>query len=486
MKVSLIFTSNELNPNFSDLSFRDDSIGFIPPLSLMTVAAILEGEGVEVQLIDMEAERLSYLQTLEKLKMFSPDLLGFTLTTYSFHSVLKWIKKFKKDTCLPVMAGGAHVALYPRETMAHKEIDYLIIGEAEIPLPQFIRAFQKNWRNLENIKSIAYRDGDRLVLDTTRQYINNIDATPFPARHLIKNELYSNILTKRKNFTAMLSARGCPYRCAFCDQKTPPRRMRSPYNFFSEIKNNYERFGIREFDIYDSTFTADKKRVIEICDLIKTSGLDVSWTVRSRVDSVNKEVLRALKETGCHTIMYGIESSDPGILKRMRKGISIDRIKDVIAFTKSIGIETLGFFMMGFPGESHKTIQDTVRFSLELPLDYVQYTVLVPFPDTEIYEYYMQSWSQDYWAEYTVDEKNERKIELLGTTVTRQEASRYVSLAYRRFYFRPRIVWRRLSKIKSSKELLRLIRGAAGILKNYFTLPVISNNHKKGDDHVHE
>ncbi len=142
MKVALIFTSNELNPNFKDLAFRDDNIGFIPPLSLMSVASILEAEGVEVMLLDMDAEQLTLDQALQRLSAFSPDLLGFTLSTYSFHPILAWIRKFTEATGLPVVVGGAHAALYPRETMTHPEIDYLIVGEAEIPLAQFIRAFE--------------------------------------------------------------------------------------------------------------------------------------------------------------------------------------------------------------------------------------------------------------------------------------------------------------------------------------------------------
>jgi radical SAM superfamily enzyme YgiQ (UPF0313 family) len=468
MKVSLIFTPNRLNLNFSELSFRDDSIGYIPPLSLLSVAAILEKEGVSVQLLDMDAQNLTYEQTLKELRQFSPDLLGFTLSTSSFHPILAWIKKFKDDLNTPVIVGGAHIASYPEETLTHPEIDYLIIGEAEIPLPELIRAFQKPEKELSGIKSIGYRKNGKIFVEKTRQVVKDIDSIPFPSRHLIRNELYANILTRRKNFTAMLSARGCPYRCAFCDQKKPLYRARSPQNFVDEIKHNYERFGIKEFDIYDSTFTANKQRVIEICKLIKEYKMDIGWTVRSRVDSVNELVLDALKSAGCHTIMYGIESSDPDILRRMRKEISPEMIRRIVFYTKKVGIEMLGFFMFGFPGETKQSIEKTIQFSLELPLDYVQYTALVPFADTEIYEYYMENGLGDYWSQYTLDAAKEYKIELIGTGLTRDEVSQYVSLAYRRFYFRPRIIWKRIKNVASFNEFKRLSNGAYGILKNSF------------------
>lgn len=466
MKASLILTYSQLSHAWDFQAVKDDNLGYVPPISLLTVASILEKEGIEVQVIDMDAEQLSYDQTLEKLRRFSPDLLGFTLSTYTFAPILKYIKQFKKDTSLPIIVGGVQVALYPEETFSHEEIDYLLIGEAEIPLPQFIRAFERG-QGFEGIKSIGYRENGRVIIDTTKQYVKNVDDNPWPARHLINNELYYNILTKRKNFTAMISARGCPYRCTFCDQKATMYRNRSPRSFVDEIKYNVQSFGIHEFDIYDSTFTANKKRVLEICELITTEKVDVSWTIRSRVDSVNNEVLKALKLAGCHTIMYGIESSNEEILKKMNKDISVAEIRRIINESKQIGLDLLGFFMFGYPGETRETIEETIAFSLDLPLDYAQYAVMVPQPNTEIYEYYMKRWGKDFWAEYTLDTSINERIELVDTEVTRQEASELLRVAYKKFFYRPKIILNRLFKLRSFGELIRMAKGAWGIRKPF-------------------
>ena len=465
MKITLIFTSNELNPNFQELQFRDDNIGCVPPLSLMSIASILECEGVEVDVIDMDAGRLSYDQTLERISRFSPDIIGFTLSTYSFRPILSWIKQFKKDTQLPIIVGGAHAVLFPEETMAHPEIDYLIFGEAELPLPEFVQAF-RNGKKFNGVKSLAYRDNGRLVLDRTRQTIDDLDSIPLSAMHLIKNELYFNIISKRKNFTAMLSTRGCPYRCTFCDQKTPPYRTRSPEHFVGEVVRNFHQFGIQNFDIYDSTFTADKKRVKAICEMLRKENLDISFTIRSRVDSVDPEILDALKSAGCGTIFYGIESSNTEILRRMRKEITPEKIREIVTYTNKIGIQTLGFFMFGYPGETRQTMEDTLRFAMEIPLDYAQFAVLTPFPDTEIYEYYMHNGLGDYWSEYTRDPSKERLLDLIGTEVTREEASDFVRKAYRQFYFRPRIILGRARKMNSLSELKGAAAAAAGILRS--------------------
>lgn len=466
MKVCLInppdsFTTDP-DVDMGGKIIRDKSLGKIPPLNTLTVAAIFEREGVEVNLIDGDCEGLNYSQLLSRINKFSPDLIGFSLTTYNFRIVLEWINKVKKDTGLPIIVGGAQLGLYPTETLSHSAIDYAIVGEAELPLPQFIDAF-RNGKGFDGIKSFGYKKNNEIVVDKTLQYIDNVDAVPYPALHLLNNKIYSNVLTRKKNFTAMISSRGCPYRCTFCDQKFPLFRQRSPQSFVDEIRRNYDQHGIREFDIYDSTFTAGRKRVREICDGLEKENLDVGFTIRSRVDSVNEKVLDALKRGGCHTIFYGIESADPELLKFMRKGISIDKIRKTIDYTKNLGIDVLGYFMLGMPGETKKTAQKTIDFALDLPLDYAQFTILLPMPNTEVYDYYREKGLNDYWADYTLN-PNREQIKLIETEQTREELNRLVDGFYRKFYYRPRIIWKQMRKVRSIENFQRLTRSASHML----------------------
>lgn len=464
MKAALIFTPNQLHPNYRELAFRDDSIGSIPPLSLMYVAAIMEQEGVEVLILDMAAERLSYSEALARVELFSPDLLGFTITTMSFHPVLNWIKRFKKDTALPVLVGGDHLRLYPEESMTHEAIDYCILGEAEIPLPIFIKAF-RNGDGFDGIEAIGYRFDGRVVINRTTRVVEDIDTVPLPAVHLIKNQLYENIIARHKNFTAMVSSRGCPFNCTFCNANQQKYRLRSPKSFVDEIERNLTQFNIRDFDIYDSTFTADHGRVLAICNEISQRGLDVTFSVRSRVDVVDSVMLDHLKMAGCHTIMYGIESSNAELLRQMNKSISPQQVSDIIEYTNRSGIRSLGFFMFGYPGESRESIEDTIRFALALPLDYAQFTILVPMPDTVIYAYYRERGLPDYWADYTRNESCDLPIELIDTRLTRNEVSACIADAYRRFYFRPRIIMNSLMGASSLREVIKLAGGAAGLLR---------------------
>jgi len=460
MKIALIFTPLRLKRNWSTLVAQDKHVGIMPPLSLAYVAAVAEKAGHKVMIIDAVAEQLTVELVVKRIQEFSPDILGFTMTTYGFHQTLAWINNIKEKIKIPVMVGGWHLSLYPKETMHHDAIDYSVIGEAENILPEFLRALESGGP-LYNIKGIAFRDNERVILNPPAPITVNLDTVYFPARHLLKNELYFNILSRTKNFTVMLSARGCPYSCIFCDLNTKEFRMRSVLNFVEEIEINYREFQIKEFDIYDSSFTIDKERVIKICEEIRKRGLKVSWTARSRVDTVDKYLLRAMALAGCNTLMYGIETGDPGILSRLRKHTNLDNIKEIVETTKECGIKALGFFMIGSPGETTQTALRTIKFSKSLKLDYVQVTKLTPFPNTEIYRMLLDIGFGDYWREFTLGPRLEKELPSIGTELTPRQINRLVKRAYLSFYFRPSYIFQ---AIREANNFLASVKNN-GIIK---------------------
>lgn len=463
MKVALVFVPLLLEKNWSALKAQDKHIGIMPPLSLAYVASTALGAGHDVIIIDAAAERLNLDGIVARIKEYSPDILGFTITTYGFHQTLSWIRKIKQRTGLPVVAGGWHFSLYPQETMSHPEIDYAVIGEAGYTFPEFLQALQ-NGSDLSQIEGLIFRKGDEVVMNAPRRQVPDINQVPFPARHLLKNELYYNILTKRRNFTVMLSARGCPFRCLFCDLKSIKFRQRSAVNFVDEIEQCHRTFNVNEIDIYDSSFTINKKRVFEICSEIRRRNLDIVWSVRTRVDCVNKEMLSALKSAGCHTLMYGIESGNRDILKNLRKDVSLEYIREVVEFTKECGMKALGFFIVGAPGETKDTIRQTMRFANSLPLDYIQVTRMTPLPNTEIYQMYLKKYGRDYWRDFTKDISVERQLPLVGTNITHSQALKYIRKIYLGFYFRPGYIFRALMRINSFLEFKNSVLAALGML----------------------
>jgi len=459
MRLALIYTPTEALKNWSAIRAQERNVGMITPLSLAYVAAIVEKAGHKVMIIDAVTDRLSVDETISELASFSPDILGFTMTTYMFFQALSWIKEIKKRTGLPVLIGGQHLGTYPKETMTHRQIDYAVIGEAEVTLPEFLEALEKG-KSLKRVKGIAFRQNGKIVITTPQDRFMAINKVPFPSRHLLDNSKYYNIVSTRKNFTPMITSRGCPFRCIFCDLKKTKWRMRSPKNVVDEMEECYKDFDVREIDFYDSSFTVDKKRVLAICDEIKKRKLDISWQIRTRIDCVDREMLRELARAGCIRIMYGIESADPEILKTLRKGVEIERIREVVSWTKKYKMETFGFFMIGSPGETRQTAQKTIKFACELPLDWAQFAKTTPFPATELYQMLVKDIGEDYWRRFVLNPKNERPLPLVRTQMSVEEAQELIKRAYLKFFFRPKIMFSSLNKMRSPADFFKSLRAA--------------------------
>ncbi|OGS12525.1 MAG: hypothetical protein A2234_04615 [Elusimicrobia bacterium RIFOXYA2_FULL_58_8] len=464
MKIALIFTSLYLDKNWATLPVENEHMGVIPPLSLAYVAAICERAGHQVIIIDTIAERLTLDAVTKRLEDFSPDILGFTLTTYGFHQNLKYMRDLRKRINRPVIVGGWHLSLYPRESLTHQEIDYGVLDEGDVTIPELLNALEHKLPLVE-VKGIAFRTPDGKVIVTEhRQPTQDIDSFPFPALHLLKNELYHNILSHRKNFTAMISALGCPFRCAFCDLKTKVFRQRSAKSFVDEIEIARHRFGVKDIDIHDSSFTVNRGRVMAICEDIIKRKLDVSFTIRTRADCVDKEVLRLLSEAGCSTIMYGIESGSPQILKLLHKGSDLEHIREVVQWTKKLGMKSLGFFMIGSPTETIQDVENTIRFSQSLDLDYVRFSRVTAVPNTELYDMYLKTVDKDYWAEYTLNPDNVGDLPMVQTNITDNEAYYYVKKAYISYYFRPSYLLKAVLRMRSWLEFTNSFKAGVDLL----------------------
>ena len=194
------------------------------------------------------------------------------------------------------------------------------------------------------------------------------------------------MLTKGNVVTTIFTSRGCPFKCAFCDRPHLGKRFRkrSAINVVDELESCV-KIGISEFLFYDDTFSIDKERVIEICKEIKKRGLKIGWDIRTRIDTVDAEIIQQLKSAGCQGIHYGIEAGTSKVLRNLKKGINIEQAKVVFKKTKKYGVRVLAYFMIGNPGETAEDIEITFQVMKDLNPDYVHLTILTPFPGTEIY-----------------------------------------------------------------------------------------------------
>ena len=458
IKFALVYPPYGPVRNEPGIKTVKENYGVFPSLSLLYVAGILENAGCEVLFLDVHAEDLSLEETIQRLKDFSPDFIGYTLTTYLFFQSMDWIKAIKKEIAAPVVVGGVHLSIYAKETLGYPEIDYAVTGEAEISLPNLLQAIV-NKKDLYSVRGIAFKKENGEVVVTPREADVDVNEAPFPARHLIKNEIYYSFISKYKNFSVFITSRGCPYKCIFCEQGSKTFRPRSPKNVVDELELCVKEFGIRELDFFDSSFTIQKQRVIDICDEIKRRKLDIVWAARTRVDCITDDVLKAMRSAGCARIYYGIESGNREILKTLKKSTSLEMYHDVVRRTKQHGIHTFGYFMIGNPYENEITIRQTIRLALELDLDYAQFSKVTPMPATEMYTLLLKEHGRDYWREHIakgIDEPIPRPL----CDMSDAEIQRWTRLAYLRFYYRPTYVAKAMSRLKSPEELRRSVQTA--------------------------
>ena len=463
MKVALIFPTYAHKIFTENLSTVDEEFCVAPPIILAYVAAILEKHGHAVMLLDAKALTLSKEEALKRFVAFEPDILGFRAETYYFHEALDWIRYLKAHLGVPVIAGGINLTLYPLEVLSHPEIDYGIIGEAFESLPRFLSALE-NGDDYSRLSGVAYKDDEnKVVINPPEHKVYDFDLYPYPARHLLPNDKYYSFVSQRKNFTIMLTSTGCPYGCLFCAIPFS-YRVRTPENVVDEIEVCYQDFGVREIDFFDAVLFMPRERIREIFRLIQRRKLDIEWSARSRIDVVDEQLLKEAARAGCRQIYYGIESADQQILDSVKKGIQPKAVIETIKISKKFGIRTMGFFMVGNPGETKESVRKTIEFSKTLGLDFIQVSRTIPKPGTELDNAMMKVSMRDYWRMHVQGEEIAHRLPTPWVNLTEQEKESLAKEFYIKFYFRPRIIAQRILQLRSWEEFIMYIRVALKII----------------------
>lgn len=421
-----------------------DSIS--PPIGVLILTSILKEKGYDVNVIDAYAEPISIKELIEKIKDCSPDITAISFMTPAFNSALLLAQTIKEQ--LPkvyVVAGGSHVTAVPHETLTHQAFDFGVIGEGEITLIELLYAIE-NKDDLSKVKGIVFRNNHgQIMLTPPRDFIQNMDTLPFPDWRAVKLAQYrlSPIGTKGRFALPLITSRGCPCRCTFCDTGGvgPKIRGYSAEYVLHVIEDIVKNYGIREFVFYDDTFVALKKRVLEICEGIKKKNLKISWSCCARVDCVTRDMLEAMKSAGCWQIEYGIESGDQEILDKINKRISLEKVREAVKITNQIGIQTRGNFIFGLPGDTKETIEKTINFACSLELDYFQQGFLTPYPGSALYA------SAEKYGQFDKDwsKMNNTTINFVPTGMTKEELIMLSKKAFRRFYLRPKVIFSHLS-----------------------------------------
>ncbi|MEX2706647.1 MAG: radical SAM protein [Candidatus Freyrarchaeum guaymaensis] len=348
------------------------------PLGLTYLAAVLEENNYEVEILDMVVSKFSISKIKEKIREFKPDICGAGPVTMSYPTALRALKVCKEMGAMTVI-GGCHVTFWDEECLTEAPyIDVVVRREGEYTLLDIVKG-----RDFKDILGITYREDGEIIVNPDRPFIQNLDELPFPARHLLPLAKYHAY----KTGASMITARGCPYHCIFCvghKMVGSKARYRDPKLVVDEMEVILEQ-GFEDICIEDDQLTMNHKHVYAICDEIISRGLKVRWSAFSRCDTVTPQLVKRMKEAGCFYFCYGVESGNDRILELARKRQNRRKVMRGVKIAKEAGVDVLASFIMGLPGETPETMQESLEFGKQLNTSH-GYHILAPFPGTEVRE----------------------------------------------------------------------------------------------------
>ncbi|GFE61054.1 B12-binding domain-containing radical SAM protein [Geobacter sp. AOG2] len=438
----------------------------MPPLGIMSIAAWLERHGIEVEIIDCYATPMEVDDLADEVIRRKPDAVGFSTTTSAFHEGYRIASAVKeRDAGIVTVFGGAHPCTMGAPLLdGFPAIDFLVIGEGEQTMLELAQA---GFMGAESLPGIAFRRDGRGVATAPRELIANLDDLPFPAYHLLPGfpKRYTLPLFSFPTApnTSIISSRGCPYACSYCDRSVFSRgfRFNSPEYIVEHVAMLNRNYGIRHVFFYDDLFTFDRKRVAEFCDLKAKKRLNVTYNCIARLEHVDAELLSLLKRSGCWQVNFGIESGDPEVLRKHRKFYGLDEVGMKLQMVKKAGMRVKGLFMIGLPGEDETAIRRTIDYALSLPLEEINVTKFTPFPGAPIYKTIREQGEFDEKWELM----NCMNFVFVPTGMTKDQLEELYNEFIRRFYHRTRIHWGYTKMIwKSPHSILAFLRNLPEIL----------------------
>ncbi|MBU0517136.1 MAG: B12-binding domain-containing radical SAM protein [Proteobacteria bacterium] len=436
-----------------------------PPNGLLYIAAVLEGHGCRVRVLDGLREFMTAEDVLGEIEAFRPDLIGLTLATIAFYravSLARMIKDRRPET--PIVVGGPDVSARLADYRAHLTdfpLDLAVYGEGEDTVVELVDAL-RDGGDLSSIKGLIHQVDGRTQVNPPRPFRTDLDGLPLPARHLLPNlqRYRPNLLTyKRRPWTTMITSRGCPNQCTFCDRSLFGQRYRarSAENVFAEMKHLHEKFGIREISFMDDTFTIQRRRVERLCDLLIESGLKVAWMCFARANTLNRKLLAKMRLAGCWMISLGIESGNAEILEVIKKGIDLDQVRRVCRWSNRLGIAIRGLFMLGLPTETKQSIERTIDFARSLNLYTADFCITYLLPNTELTrtaEDYGQVGKENFAS---LSGHTNGALSFIPHGFTQEELLDYQRRAYMSVLLRPRAALNVLRQVKGYADLAGLV-----------------------------
>jgi len=414
------------------------------PLGIGYLAAVLEKNGYDVNVIDCQALKLTLSEVENELRKRQPDVVGLTSTTLTYKSALKIIKVAKKalPNCLTVI-GGSHVTFWDENALQEcPSLDVVVRKEGEITLLEIVQRLEAGKSFHDVIGTTCRKDGN-VIKNPDRPYIENLDELPYPAVHLFPLEQfnkYGNIILP------VMTSRGCVYWCDFC---TAVRmfgkryRMRNPKKVVDELEYLHKKYGEKQYTFYDDAFTVNQKRTEEICNEIIKRGLKIKWDCETRVDMVSKDLLLKMRAAGCIAVWYGVEAGSQKVRDAMGKGISTQQTYNAFKWTQEAGLTAVASIILGFPGETKETAMESVKLLRKINPDEIGIYIATPYPGTPMYDRVIKMG----WLKITdFDRYDTATPTFESPTMSADELRKIHDKAHQSFYLRPTYVIRAFSK----------------------------------------
>jgi anaerobic magnesium-protoporphyrin IX monomethyl ester cyclase len=434
-----------------------------PPLSLLSIAQfLLDKTEHEVEILDAQLHNYSYTEVERRIREYAPEVVGITVFTVGLLDCHRTIAVAKQCPSVKhVVLGGPHINDFPKESVGLEGVDAVVKGEGQQPMMDLLSAWAAG-EEARGIPGVVAHPDDPIPCDDV-YFSNDLDDYPILDRTLIEYEKYYDVMGQGGVFTTVISSRGCPYRCTFCNTPRHRYRVASPKRVCDEVQACID-LNIREIYFVDDTFNITNKRVHALCDEIIAREMKFSWTVRFRVKGIDRPLLEKMKAAGCSRIQMGVEQGTEEGLLRLKKDVTAQEIQRAFDLCREVGVNTVAYFMIGTPTErTRQDVMDTIDYSIALKPDFVMYNVLTPFPGTTLWDEGEREGVLDPapWFEFMHHPNEEFKAQVWDEYFTREELRGLLHIAYKRFYWRPRFVARNLFHVRNLTDFKR--KATAGV-----------------------
>ena len=449
------------------------------PMALGYLGAVLRRDGHYVFLRDQAALTLPNSQVLDEIRRFAPDLVGISALTGAWRNTLALVQELRRRfPRLPLVMGNTHATIFAEGILQRRLADYIVRGEGEITLSALVATLAVGG-DLAAVAGLSWRDGERVRHNPDRDPIADLDSLPHPAWDLLDLSAWRYqripLVNLRTHPVPLAASRGCPYRCRFCSQDKVVRafRQRRLPAVMDEIEFMVQHHGFRAFGFNDSYFPWDRDTGLEFATRLRGRPWhqDVRWVTETRVDRVDDGLMAALARSGLHAVFYGFESGNQQVLTAIGKGTTLEQGREAVAVAQRHGVLVIGFFMVGLPGDTPETMEQTVRYAIDLGVDIAKFAVTVPYPGSSLFDQMGRDWLEpadcQAFASWTDWSDGEPGWSWAPRGLHPQQVLDAQRRGMLQFYARPRYLWQVLRKglftpaemLLGARLLLERVRG---------------------------